>query len=53
MGSRQSGLHPVATVRRSGFAPTVRPGNPKGYVALTALDAAGKVLGTSAVHRLV
>jgi hypothetical protein len=53
MGSRQNGLHPVATVRRSGFETTVRLGNRKGYVALTALDAAGKVLGTSAVHRLV
>jgi hypothetical protein len=53
MGSRQNALHPVATVRRSGFETTVRLGSRKGYVALTALDAAGKVLGTSAVHRLV
>lgn len=53
MGSRQSALHPVATVRRTGFETAVRLGNRRGYLVLTALDAAGKVLGMSAAHRLV
>jgi hypothetical protein len=53
MGSRRTVLHPVATARRAGFETAVSLGARKGYVALTALDAAGKALGTSAVHRLV
>ncbi|HST13704.1 MAG TPA: arylsulfotransferase family protein [Gaiellaceae bacterium] len=53
VGSRRTALHPVATARRTGFETILRLGNRKGYVALTALDAAGKVLGTSSVHRLV
>jgi Arylsulfotransferase (ASST) len=53
MGSRQSALHPVTSVRKSGFETAVRLGARKGYLALNALDSAGKVLGTSAVHRLV
>jgi hypothetical protein len=53
MGSRRNALHPVATARRAGFETAVRLGARKGYVALTALDAAGTLLGTSAVHRLV
>ena len=53
VGSRRTALHPVATARRTGFETIVRLGSSKGYVALTALDGAGKVLGTSAVHRLV
>jgi Arylsulfotransferase (ASST) len=53
MGSRRTALHPVATARRTGFETAVHLGGRKGYVALTALDAAGKVLGTSSVHRLV
>jgi hypothetical protein len=53
MGSRQTALHPVASVRRTGFETTVRLGSRHGYLALTALDAAGRVLGTSSVHRLV
>jgi Arylsulfotransferase (ASST) len=52
MGSRQSALHPVATARRTGFETALRLGNRRGYLAVTALDAAGKVLGTSARHRL-
>ena len=39
MGSRQSALRPVATVRRTGFETAVRLGSRKGYLALTALDA--------------
>jgi len=53
MASRQSALHPVATVRRTGFETAVRLGSRKGYLTLTALDAAGKVLGTSALRRLI
>ena len=53
MGSRQTALHPVASVRRTGFETTVHLGSRHGYLALTALDAAGRVLGTSSVHRLV
>jgi hypothetical protein len=53
MGARRTALHPVAGARRTGFETAVRLGTRKGYVALTALDAAGKALGTSAVHRLV
>ena len=53
MGSRQGALRPVASARRAGFETSVRLGTRKGYLALTALDAAGRVLGTSAVHRLV
>ena len=53
MGSRQTALHPVATVRRTGFETAVPLGSRKGYLALTALDAADKVLGTSSVHRVV
>jgi hypothetical protein len=53
MGSWRTALHPVATARRTGFETTVRLGGRTGYVALTALDAAGQVLGTSSVHRLV
>jgi hypothetical protein len=53
MGSRQSALHPVATARRAGFETAVRLGSRKGYLALTALDAAGKVLGASSLHCLV
>jgi hypothetical protein len=53
MGGRRSALHPVATARRTGFETIVRLGARRGYLALTALDAAGKVIGTSALHRLV
>jgi hypothetical protein len=53
IGARRSSLHPVAAARRSGFETAVRLGTRNGYVALRALDAAGRVLGTSAVHRLV
>ena len=53
MGSRQGALRPVATARRTGFETAVRLGIRWGYLALTALDASGKELGTSALHRLV
>jgi hypothetical protein len=53
VGPRRDALRPVATVRRSGFETALRLGGRKGYLALTALDAAGKTLGTSALHRLV
>jgi hypothetical protein len=53
MGSRKTALHPVATARRDGFETAVSLGTRRGYLALTALDASGKALGTSAVHRLV
>jgi hypothetical protein len=53
MGARQGALRPVATVRRTGFETTVPVGSRHGYLALTALDAAGKPLATSALHRLV
>jgi hypothetical protein len=52
MGARRSALHPVAAVRRTGFETAVRLGKRTGYLALTALDAKGKALGTSALHRL-
>jgi Arylsulfotransferase (ASST) len=53
MGARQAALRPVASVRRTGFETGLRLGSRKGYLAVTALDGAGKVLGTSAVRRLV
>jgi len=53
MGARKGTLRPVATVRRSGFETAVQLAGRRGYLALTALDAAGEVLGTSSVHRLV
>jgi hypothetical protein len=53
MGSRRTALHAVASARRSGFETALPLGARKGYLAVTALDAAGNVLGTSAVHRLV
>jgi hypothetical protein len=53
MGSRRTALHRIATARRTGFETAVPLGSRKGYVALTALDAAGKPLGTSAVHRVI
>jgi Arylsulfotransferase (ASST) len=53
MGSRRTALRPVVTARRAGFETAVSLGSRKGYLAVTALDAAGKALGTSAVHRLI
>ena len=53
MGARQGALRPVATVHRTGFETTVPVGSRHGYLALTALDAAGKALGTSALHRVI
>jgi hypothetical protein len=53
IGSRKTALHPITAVRRTGFETAVPLGTRRGYVVLTALDAAGKVLGTSSVHRLV
>jgi arylsulfotransferase ASST len=53
MGARQGALRAVAKVRRTGFETTVPLGSRHGYLALTAIDAAGKALGTSALHRLV
>jgi hypothetical protein len=53
MGSRRAALRPVRSARRTGFETAIRLGSRKGYLAVTALDAAGNVLGTSAVHRLV
>jgi hypothetical protein len=53
VGPRQHALRPVATARRSGFETALHLGTRKGFVGVTALDAAGKALGSSAVHRLV
>jgi hypothetical protein len=53
MGSRQNALRPVVTKRRTGFETIVPLGSRRGYLALTALDVAGKPLGTSVLHRLV
>jgi len=53
MGGRQATLRPVASVRRTGFETALQLGGRKGFLALTALDAAGKALGRSALHRLV
>jgi hypothetical protein len=52
VGPWQNALRPVATARRRGFETALRLGGRKGFLAVTALDAAGKVLGTSVVHRL-
>jgi hypothetical protein len=53
MGSRRTALRPVATARRAGFETSIPLGGRKGYLALTALDAAGKLLDASAVHRVL
>ena len=53
MGSRQNALRPIASARRTGFETALRLGSRSGYLAVTALDAAGKALGRSSVHRLV
>jgi hypothetical protein len=52
MGARKTALHPVAAARRTGFETALHLGRRRGYLAVTALDAAGKTLGRSAVHRV-
>ena len=47
MGSYGKPFRPVATARRTAFETTLRLGHRRDYLALTALDAAGKALGTS------
>lgn len=51
VGRSRNALRPVATVRRTAFETAVHLGTRAGYVALTALDAAGAELGTTAVRR--
>ncbi len=53
MGSYGKPFRPVAAARRSAFETTLRLGHRTGLLAVTALDAAGKALGRSAVHWLV
>ena len=53
VGPRQHALRPVAAARRTGFETALHLGGRNGFFAVTALDVAGKALGTSAVHRLV
>jgi Arylsulfotransferase (ASST) len=53
MGTNGKPFRPVATARRNGFETTLRLGHRTGLLAVTALDAAGKALGRSAVHWLV
>jgi Arylsulfotransferase (ASST) len=48
-GPRRSDLHPVGAVPRRGFETAINLGTNEGYVAVTALDAHGRVLGHSAV----
>ncbi len=53
VGPRPRALRPVATARRTGFETALHLGARKGFLAVTALDAAGKTLGASAIHRLI
>ncbi|MGZ4389667.1 MAG: arylsulfotransferase family protein, partial [Gaiellaceae bacterium] len=52
VGPRRETLRPAVAVRRAGFESAVRLGHRRGFVSLVALDAAGRELGASAVHRL-
>lgn len=52
VGPRRDALRPAAVVRRAGFESAVPLGGRRGFVSLVALDAAGRELGASAVHRL-
>ncbi|HZU19798.1 MAG TPA: arylsulfotransferase family protein [Gaiellaceae bacterium] len=52
VGPHRDVLRPVVTVRRAGFETAVHLGRRKGVVALTALDAAGRELGSSLPRRL-
>jgi hypothetical protein len=47
-GYSASALTPVATVARNGFETTTTIGENPGYIAVAALDSAGRVLATSA-----
>ena len=53
LGSYGKPFRPVAAAPRSAFETTLRLGHRTGLLAVTALDAAGKALGRSAVHWLV
>jgi hypothetical protein len=46
-GASPDALQPVATAARAGFETAIPLGSPAAYVAVQALDSAGRVLGTS------
>ncbi len=51
-GSSPSSLQPMALARRSGFETAIPLGSSSGYVAVTAVDAGARPLGTSRAIRL-
>jgi hypothetical protein len=52
VGPHPSHMSPIGTIRRDGFETTIALNGDSGYVAVTALDAAGRTLRTSRTIRL-